>query len=129
MLPNNNPESGNTNRQKISPKCLKMLLKTIGNLNRSGMKAGNSGNFAKAFLSLEDALSLSRELDKKCLEAKLLNNLGILYTMSGAWDQAMLKYEKSLVIVADHYGTGNGLYKTLQKNINHILMPDLPAET
>lgn len=109
----------------ISRKCLRKLLKMIGNLSRTGMKAGNAGDFDKAFLNIEDALSLTRELDKKCLEAKLLNNLGILYTMYGAWDKALLIYDKSLDIVTDHYGTHNYLYKTLQKNIGYLLSPNV----
>lgn len=92
----------------------------IGNLSRTGMKAGNTGDFGMAFLNIEDALSLSRDLNKKCLEAKLLNNLGILHTMNGTWDKAMVAYDESLNIVSDHYGTRNFLYKTLQKNIGYL---------
>ena len=87
------------------------------------MAAGNAGDFDKAFFNMEEALSLSRELDKKCLEAKLLNNLGLLYTMDGAWDQAMLSYDRSMAIVTRHYGTQNILYKTLQKNILYLYEP------
>ncbi|WDP93401.1 MAG: tetratricopeptide repeat protein [Desulfobacter sp.] len=91
------------------------------------MKAGNNGDFNKAFLNLEDALSLSRELDKKCLEAKLLNNIGILHTMNGRWDKAMAAYDESMDLVCDHYGTGNFLYKTLQKNIGYLFNLDVAA--
>ena len=102
----------------LTSEVLKCLLKQIGNLSRTGMEAGNFGNFEKAFLNLEEALSLCRELDKKCLEAKLLNNLGILYAQSGTWDRAMESYDRSMQIVTRHYGIGNILYKTLQKNIS-----------
>ncbi|MEH0019218.1 MAG: tetratricopeptide repeat protein [Desulfobacter sp.] len=113
--------------RNLTPKCLKSLLKLIGNLSRTGMTAGNAGDFDKAFLNLEDALCYARELDKKCLEAKLLNNLGILHTMYGEWDKAFLMYDKSLAIVADHYGTDNFLYKTLQKNMGYLLNLDVAA--
>ncbi len=111
--------------KKIPPKLLKSLLKSIGNLNRTGMEAGNSRNFDTAFSNIEYALSLSRDLNKKCLEAKLLNNLGLLYTMNGTIDKAMAAYDDSLNIVSDHYGTQNYLYKTLQKNIGYLFKLDV----
>ena len=109
--------------QALPPKFLRKLLKQIGNLSRTGMEAGNAGNFEKAFLNMDEALSLSRELDKKCLQAKLLNNLGLLYTMNGAWDKAMTTYDRSMSIVTRYYGTQNFLYKTLQKNIKYLFDP------
>ena len=112
----------------LPPAQLRPLLKLIGNLNRTGMEAGNRGNFDKAFLNLEDALSLSKDLGKTFLEAKLLNNLGILYTMSGAWDKAMLVYDRSLCMVADNHGTRNFLYKTLQKNIGTLFKLDMEKQ-
>lgn len=116
-----------TDRHAVSPKQFRAVLKLIGSLNRTGMEKGNLGRFDQAFPDLEDALDLSRDLGKKCLEAKLLNNLGILYTMSGSWDRAMIHYDKALNIVSDHYGTKNFLYKTLQKNIGHILHLAIPS--
>ncbi len=113
----------------ISGSSLRSLLKMIGNLSRTGMEAGNAGDFGMAFLNIEDALSLSRDLNKKCLEAKLLNNLGILHTMNGTWDKAMAAYEESLNIVSDHCGTQNFLYKTLQKNIGHLFNLEITPAT
>lgn len=99
---------------------LRAQLKLIGGLSRAGMNAGNKGDFESAFGNMEDALFFARKLDKDCLVAKLLNNLGILYTQNGEWDKAMLSYEQSIDIVSDRYGTENYLYKTLQKNITHL---------
>ena len=126
-MPYDNNHSGTEDSgvRSLTPGQLRRLLKQIGNLNRTGMKAGNTGNFDQAFLNLEDALSLSRDLGKACLEAKLLNNLGILYTQSGAWDKAMLTYDRSLNMVIDHHGTRNFLYKTLQKNIGTLFKLDM----
>lgn len=108
---------------KLPRGFLKSLLKQIGNLSRAGMEAGNAGDFDRAFFNLEEALSLSRELDKKCLEAKLLNNLGTLYTMDGNWEKALISYDRSMTLVTRHYGTRNILYKTLQKNILYLFKP------
>ena len=110
---------------KMNPGVLRNLLKVIGNLSRQGMDAGNRGDFEKAFLNIEDALAMSRDLNKKCLEAKLLNNLGILHTMHGTWENAMNAYDESMDIVSSHYGTQNFLYKTLQKNIGYLFDLDV----
>lgn len=109
----------------MTPQCLRYSLKLIGNLSRTGMEAGNMGDFEKAFLNMEDAFSLAKDLNRKCLEAKLLNNFGLLYTMSGSWDQALLMYEQSMDVVTGYFGTDNSLYKALQKNIGYILNLDV----
>ncbi len=109
------------------PKCIKYQLKHIGTLNRTAMDAGNASDFNTAFPRMKEALAWTRRLDKKCLEAKLLNNMGNLYTMSGQWDKAILVYERAMNIVTEHYGTANILYKTLQKNIIYLFSQDVTA--
>ncbi|MDX9963504.1 tetratricopeptide repeat protein [Desulfobacter postgatei] len=108
-------------------KCLISMLKDIGFLNRTAMAAGNAGKFDTAFKNMNQALDLTRNLKKKCLMAKLLNNLGNLYTMSEEWDKALLAYEQSMSIVTEHYGTDNILFKTLQKNLVYLLTLDIAA--
>lgn len=100
------------------------MLKDIGFMNRTAMAAGNAGKFDTAFKNMNRALVLTRKLNKECLVAKLLNNLGNLHTMSGEWDKALLAYEQSMSIVTEHYGTDNILYKTLQKNLVYLLTLD-----
>lgn len=111
----------------LPPRKLKAALKLIGNLSRNGMTAGNAGDFDTAFLNLDDALAYARELDKPCLEAKLLNNLGLLHIQSGQWDRALLSFEQSMSMVTEHYGRDNILYRTLQKNLGCALNLDLAA--
>ncbi len=103
------------------------MLKDIGLMNRTAMAAGNAGKFDTAFKNMNQALELTRQLKKDCLEAKLLNNLGNLHTMSGEWDKALLSYEQSMSIVTEQYGTDNILYKTLQKNLVYLLTLDVAA--
>lgn len=128
-MPHKKQLADSRREKPVSKRGLRSLLKLIGQLSRSGMKAGNEGDFQNAFLNLEDALSLSRELDKKCLEAKLLNNLGILHTLSGRWDRALAVYDQSLTLVSDHYGTKNFLYRTVQKNIGYLFNLDVSPAT
>jgi len=99
---------------------LKLMLKLIGTLSRSGMVAGNNGDFDSAFHNCKQAILLAMEIKKECLVAKLLNNLGILYYQSGAWDKALLSYENAMNIVIKNYGQHNFLYKTIQKNITRL---------
>nr|WP_320193081.1 tetratricopeptide repeat protein [uncultured Desulfobacter sp.] len=109
-------------------KCLRSMLKDIGFMNRTAMAAGNAGKFDTAFKNMKQALALTGTLNNKdCLMAKLLNNQGNLYTMSGEWDKALLSYEQSMSIVTEHYGTDNILYKTLQKNLVYLLTLDVAA--
>lgn len=103
------------------------MLKDIGFMNRTAMAAGNAGKFDTAFKHMNQALNLACELKKACLQAKLLNNLGNLHTMSGQWDKALLSYEQSMSIVTEHYGIDNILYKTLQKNLVYLLTLDVAA--
>ena len=109
-----------SNHSKLPRQELKLMLKLIGTLSRTGMVAGNNGDFDSAFHNCKQALLLAMALKKQCLVAKLLNNLGILYYQSGAWDEALLSYEKSMSIVIKNYGQHNFLYKTIQKNITCI---------
>lgn len=101
-------------------KELKKQLKLIGSLNRAGMNCGNSGDFDAAISNLKDAVLFSKTLDKACLNAKLLNNMGILYTQKGVWDKALLLFDQAMDLVVSQYGTQNYLYKTIQKNIGYL---------
>ncbi len=103
-----------SNHPRLPRKKLKLILKLIGALSRSGMVAGNNGDFDSAFHNCKQALLLTTELKKECLIAKRLNNPGILFYQSGAWDEALLSYEKSMSIVIKNYGRHNFLYKTIQ---------------
>lgn len=114
------PYNKKSNPPKRSGKELRLQLKLIGSLSRSGMNSGNKGDIDAAIGNLKYALSLAKKLDKTCLLAKLLNNLGILHAQAGEWDEAMLSYEKAMDLTATHHGTENFLYKTLQKNICHL---------
>lgn len=115
-------------RQKQIPAFqLKKQLKEIGHLNRSGMQAGNNEDFKDAHERLESALKLSEKLGKHCLEAKIRNNMGILFAMQGKWDKALFAYDDAMEIIDRQYGKDNFFYRLLQKNILQILQPDLPV--
>ena len=110
-----------TGPARLSAQEYKQTLKRIGILNRAGMEYANEKQFPEAFLKIDTALCLARRLNKKCIEAKVLNSLGIFYTMVKQWDQALLCYDEAIGLVADHYGTDNILFQTLGKNMAYLL--------
>ncbi|THB72533.1 MAG: tetratricopeptide repeat protein [Desulfobacteraceae bacterium] len=99
------------------------MEKVITTLTLKGMAAGNDGDFKMAFSDMEAALWLSQSLEKRCLEAVLLNNLGLLHTMNGAWDRALFFYECSMEIAADACPSDDTFLSTLKKNISCLFDP------
>lgn len=97
----------------------------IGTLTLRAMSAGNDGDFNTAFLNMELALWMTQSLDKKCLEAALLNNMGLLYTIQGAWDRAMLTFERSMEIALDSCTSQGNFLSILNKNISCLFDPKI----
>ncbi len=113
------------NRHFNASDYLDEMDKTIGSLTLRAMKAGNDKNFDTAFSDMELALWMSQSLGKKCLEAALLNNLGLLYTMQGVWDRAMLTFDRSMEIAMVSCSPHSNIFVTLKKNISSLFDPKL----
>ena len=99
----------------------------VRTLTFRAMSAGNDGDFNSAFSDMELALWMSQSLGKKCLEATLLNNLGLLYTMQGAWDKALLTFDRSMEIALDSCSSHGDFLSTLDKNISCLFDPKIAA--
>lgn len=97
----------------------------IGTFTLRAMAAGNDGDFKTAFLNMELALWMAQSVEKKCLEAALLNNLGLLYTMQGAWDSAMLTFDRSMEIAFDSCPSQSNFLSILNKNISCLFDPKI----
>jgi hypothetical protein len=97
----------------------------IGTLTLRAMATGNDGDFQTAFSNMELALWMTQSLEKKCLEAALLNNLGLLYTMQGAWDRAMLTFDNSMEIAFDSCTFQGNFLSILNKNITCLFDPKI----
>ena len=97
----------------------------IETLTLRAMTAGNSGDFETAYPNLDLALWFSQSLDKKCLEAVLLNNMGILHTLEGAWDKAMLCFERSMEIAMVSCPSDDKFLATISKNISCLFDPKI----
>ena len=102
----------------------------ISILTLRAMAAGNDGDFETAFLTMEFVLWLAQSLEKKCLEAAVLNNFGLLYTLQGAWDKAMLTFDRSMEIAYESCPSQSNFLSTLTKNISCLFDPKItkPAD-
>ncbi|WP_300465273.1 tetratricopeptide repeat protein [Desulfobacula sp.] len=97
----------------------------IETLTLRATAAGNDDDFKTAFLNMELALWMTQSLEKKCLEAVLLNNLGLLYTMQGAWDRAILTFDHSMEIAFDSCTSQGNFLTILNKNISCLFDPKI----
>lgn len=104
--------------------------KVVETLTLKAMAAGNDGDFNTAFSTMEVALWISQSLENKCLEAVLLNNMGLLYTMNGAWDRAMLTFDHSMEIAIAFCPSNDNFLTTLKRNIFCLFNPRIvtPSE-
>jgi len=120
---NDNPERDN---EEFSPsEYLGQLDKLIRPVTLRAMAAGNDGDFETALLNMELALWISKSLGKTCTEAALLNNLGLLYTMQGFWDKAMLTFDRSMEIALGSCHSQEDFLSTLSKNISTLFDPKI----
>jgi lipopolysaccharide biosynthesis glycosyltransferase len=124
MEPDKN-SSGKNNDHFTSHDNLTVMDKMISTLALRGMASGNDGDFNTAFLNMELALWMTQHLNKKCLEAVLLNNLGLLYTMQGAWDKAMLTFDCAMEIAFEFCTSNDNFLSTLNKNISCLFDPKI----
>lgn len=111
--------------EKENSEYLKEMDSVIQILTLRAMAAGNDGDFETAFSTMELALWMSQSLEKKCLEAALLNNLGLLFTMQGAWDNAMLTFDRSMEMAIASCHSHDHLLTILKKNISCLFDPKI----
>ena len=97
--------------------CCKNRFAQAGQLNRSGMEDLNQGRVLEAKEKLLCALAQVRAVGSVCYEAKILNNLGLVYHRQGDRFGAGRHYRSALSIVEDKIGTDNMLYGTICKNL------------
>ena len=122
------PEKDNSgqNNDPFQPsEYLAEMDNVIRTITLRGMTAGNDGDFDTAFLHMELALWLAQRLENKCLEATLLNNMGLLYTMQGAWDRALLTFDRAMEIALVFCRSHDKFLSILKKNTASLFDPEL----
>ena len=115
------PEKNNSGKNNSPPApsgYLTDMEKVVQTLTLRAMAAGNNKDFKTAFLNMELALWLAQSLDKKCLEAVLLNNLGLLHTLKGSWDRAMLFFDTAMTRAIQSCPSNDRFLATIKGNIS-----------
>lgn len=122
--------SGKGNDEFSPSEYQTQMEKMIGILTLRAMAAGNDGDFNTAFLNMELALWITQNLEKRCLEAVILNNMGLLFTMQRIWDRAMLTFDRSMEIASASCTSQRNFLPTLSKNISCLFDPKIakPAD-
>lgn len=101
------------------------IEKVIETLTLRAMAAGNDEDFETAFTHMETALLLAQTLKKKCLEAVLLNNMGLIYTLKGDWDSGMLSFDRAMTIAIDSCPSNDRFLATIKRNISCLFDPKI----
>lgn len=118
---------GNNNNRPAPPGYHKDMEDLVQTLTLRAMAAGNTGDFKTAFLNMELALWLAQSLNKQCLEGVLLNNLGLLYTLEGSWDTALLFFDNAMTLALTSCPANDRFLATIKRNISCLFDPKIAA--
>ncbi len=97
--------------------------KAIGALNREGMKACNEGRLDEAVVLLRRAVDQARSMGAATYEAKLRNNLGLVFCVSGQPREAESHLRLALAQVERRVGRDNTLYARIERNLEAVAAP------
>lgn len=100
-------------------------LKKLGMLNREGMKAFNEGNVDNAMFQLLQANRIARDLKSPLHEAKVRNNLGLIYQSNGFMEEARASFHLAERSAVNGAGENNMLHKIIKRNLTRL---ELAAE-
>ncbi len=95
-------------------------MSSIGKLNRAGMEACRKGRFDEAETSLLAALDQALDKGSTCMEAKIRNNLGILYELRGVREKARIHYGSALHLMRTKLSSSHPLAGRLERSMNRV---------
>ncbi|WP_272699218.1 tetratricopeptide repeat protein [Desulfovibrio sp. Fe33] len=95
-------------------------LKKLGMLNREGMRACNEGRPGDALFQLTQADSLARSLNSPLHEAKVRNNMGLVYQVSGKYEEARVSYRIAASRAVEGGAEGTGLHRVIMTNLGSL---------
>lgn len=88
--------------------------KTLSRFNRQGMSACQAGNLEEAASLLAQGVALARECGVDMYEAKLRNNLGLVFTLMRRTQDADQEFDAALGLVDSRLGRENALYRHIE---------------
>lgn len=91
-------------------------VKNIGQLSRSGMQAFQEGQVHNAEFLLHQALVQAKSLNSPVLEAKILNNIGLVASLTGKKDLARETLATALATLEKKVVSGS-LHDLISKNL------------
>jgi hypothetical protein len=94
-------------------------VKTVGELSRSGMRAFAEGRVRNADFLLHQALRQARSLHSPVLEAKILNNIGLVAALSGREQQARAILQEALATLERKVRAG-ALHSVISGNLSSL---------
>ena len=95
-------------------------MSVIGKLSRSGMEACRKGLFKDAESCLLSALEQARARGSACIEAKIRNNLGILYELQEAREKARHHYGNALSLMRTKLSADHPLHARLMRSLTRV---------
>ncbi len=95
-------------------------MSVIGKLNRAGMEACRKGLFEDAESCLLAALDQARIRGSACTEAKIHNNLGILYELQGIREKARFNYGNALSLMKTKLSPEHPLHARLAQSLVRV---------
>jgi Flp pilus assembly protein TadD len=95
-------------------------MSVIGKLNRAGMEACRKGLFEDAESCLLAALDQALMKGSVCMEAKIRNNLGILYELRGSNEKARVNYGNALSLMKTKLSLDHPLHARLAQSLTRV---------
>ena len=92
-------------------------VKAVGQLSRTGMKAYEAGDVMGAEFLLHQALLRAQGMNSPVLEAKILNNIGLVSALTGRKADAVRHLQTALEKVRNRVGCENKLHALLVRNL------------
>lgn len=96
-------------------------LKKLGILNREGMRACNEGRPGDALFQLTQADRIARCMDSPLHEAKVRNNMGLVYQMAGKFEEARVSFQIAASRAVEGAGDGNCLHRVITRNLDSLI--------
>lgn len=94
--------------------------KHIINLHRTGMDACQSGDLESAVGKLRTALREVRKIGLECYQAKIMNNLGIVFEMKGEPLEARDHYQAALEMAQNKLGGDAVICQVMEENLDRV---------